>query len=279
MEHQDRAKAFDAIKDLTQQTTIVFAPKRQTPMGRYNRLLKNIKLSDFDTVDKFLRGFAQFFDDFDLYEPVPVEAIIPYNKTIFLPIGKLLDDPEEKGTIIRHLESIKRLMMDVEISGMTQKLPTSLNLELALCESKSNEDIVVDQVLDLITTLITQMKNSNTPPKNTEGGKDGDTTEEIEEPKPSNIMDIASGILKSASFSETFENIQSKISNGEIDGMRLMTKLKDAIPQLISKLMLSLGEGGANEEEIQNNVPNYMSAVQSVMAGITGAMGGPSKRH
>src|SRR5271166_3759863 len=135
MENQDKAKAFQAIKDLTQQMTIVFVPKRQTPMGRYHRLLKSIKLSDVETVDKFLRGFAQFFEDFDLYKTVTVEALIPYNKTIFLPIGKLLEDREEKDTIIRHLETIKRFMLDVEISGMAQKLPTSLNLELALCES------------------------------------------------------------------------------------------------------------------------------------------------
>lgn len=258
-----RKQLLSAVQNFVAELAVCFSPKRQTPMGRYHRFLKKLMVRDTETLDRIFKGFETFFEDYDnLYLEIEEAAIIPYKETMYIPIGHLLNSEQgksDKTSIINHLEAIKRLLGSVVIKTKIDKLATKLNLELALCESASNEDLVVDQVLDLITTLITEMKNASA--KTPEG-----------EEKPGGIMDIASNILKSQSMTETFESIQGKIKNEEVDGQKLLGKLGKAIPQLVSKLMMSLGES-SDGNQIEQQMPEYLKAIQGVMQGITGPMG------
>jgi hypothetical protein len=123
--------------------------------------------------------------------------------------------------------------------------------------------LVVDDVMDLIVKLITAMKNDS----------DNSSKDQPEqEAKPADIAGTAAGILQSKDLTQVFDTIKDKMNNGEIDGQKLLAKLTNAIPQLMGKLMMSMGEN-SSETEIENKMPEMMKTVQGIVSGITGAMG------
>lgn len=102
---------LQAMKDFVDCLCDVFKPKRQTPLGRYKRLILYVKPTDGDALKKFIEGFHSFFIITNLNK-IGTDAVIKYKENIYLPVGKFIGSPETM-VIITHLKVIKSLLYGV----------------------------------------------------------------------------------------------------------------------------------------------------------------------
>jgi hypothetical protein len=238
-----------AIKEFTSALCDTFSPKRQSPLGRYKRILQHIKVEDKQAVSKVVNGFATFFAEQNFSEGnLPLPAIIPYKEQMYIPIGALFTEgeEEEKEVMTRHLAIIKTLCWDVP-ADYKAPVSTNLSLELALSKAKTNEDLVVDDVIEVIKTLISELKDM----------KEGES-----------ITTVAANVLQSKTFTDVFSKIQTQIEEKQIDPPKLAVKLQTALPRLIGELTAQFGTSSESAE----TMPKYMEAINSVMTGLAGSM-------
>ena len=82
----NHALTLQGIKDFVECLCDVFVQKRQTPLGRYKRLIKYVIETDEATL-KFIKGFQEFFTLHPTLADIDQEVRILYAPKIFIPIG------------------------------------------------------------------------------------------------------------------------------------------------------------------------------------------------
>ena len=222
LEVENDKKVLESMKEFVDCLCDVFKPNRQSPLGRYKRLIKYVSVEDTGAFEKFKKGFTEFFSILGGYnggKNINENSKIFYNTNIFLPIGKMIKTPEFQ-IILKHLNIIHLLMF-----GDEAKISET---------GGGKEDELINSLMDNIVNIMENVK--------------GDSPEAAMQ-----------SLLSDGKFISMFSEIKNSMENGDIDGMVLFSKMQSLIPKLLSKLVRGGGQGMENIFPLVQSIMGMMN--------------------
>lgn len=220
MNNSRNEKALSMMKEFVECLYDVFPPKRQSPMGRYKRLLNQVMTSDEEMLNKFIGGFTDFFECNKNLKDVPRASLISYNENIFIPIGKYMET-EEVEIIIKHLVMIKLIL--------TGKMDNT-----SLSEANSAEERFIDEIVSSIETYIKENPF-----------EEGMT-----------ITEIVKNLLTSGLLEKIIDSVQERLGDGSMNEVKLLLCMQKALPRLLGRN----GAGKKGVNNITSLLPSIFGA-------------------
>lgn len=205
-----RKFALEAIQDFVLCLCDAFSPNRNSPLGRYKRIVKELRYTDVEILDnKLFKGFKLFFAKYPNLTKAKVDkaACVPYSKNIFIAVGAFSETPEF-SVVLRHLHNIRKILTDVDGGTDTVVLEEEAESDSAGFEK---EDAYIE---DIIETMLSHFKGLD-----------------FDDPKKMIAQMMEKGIL-----TDIMDKAEKGMSSGEFDGVKFLSRLQSIIPKIVSKM-------------------------------------------
>lgn len=240
-------QAFVAIKQFVEALAEIYDKKKGvTPLGLYRRLLTFVKAekSEGKNIQKFLRGFALFYQEYNEYlvsdtlNKIPQGTHISYSKNAYIDIQKFIyksrEDSDVRQQIRVHLLTIQAFLEtdDAKADYLLQKVTESENL--------TAEDQFVSNIVQKAQNAINDL--------------DPETA--------NNPMTAVSGLMKSGILSEMIVGLQNKVGSGEMDPSRLLQSMQGTMSKVLNDTSSSLGD---YDEDVENSLKDKDSPTGVVL--------------
>ena len=207
--------AFTAIQELVADLFEYFKPanpKTVTPLVLYNRLLKQIKMTDKDSIDKVINGFEKFFDEHeedvinDTLEKLEIKTCIYFGESqrIFIEIQNFLNKSDEDGKKV-----IRQHLLTISMILAPNKEKKKKLREIA--EENSPEAQLVNTFVDKFKNMETEMDPSK---------------------PPASLVDL----LKDKQISSMFAEFTNQTENKKIDPKKMMKHVYQGMGKLLGDL-------------------------------------------
>ena len=228
---ENKTRIFKAIKSFVEDLDNEFGRKYR-PVALYNRLVSKTSETDEASIDKHVRAFTTFFNEYPGYiknKTVPPNAQVKYSDRVYLDISQIL--VKTSRSIHKHIH--QHLLMiysfiNIETEDGRQALQ-SLQREAKEKELDLNIPDTAEGnfIKDALTEMTDQFESM------------GDTE---------NPMAVMANMMQSGFFTKFMGDLQGKFSNGEMD-----------IKNLLGTVTGVMGEVAPEDNEQASQMQNFMT--------------------
>ena len=226
-------QAFTAIKQFVDALSDIYDKKKGiTPLGLYRRLLTFVKAdrSEEINIQKFLRGFAIFYNDHNEYlvsdhlNRVPRGTHIIYSKNAYIDIQKFIyksrKDPDILQQIRIHLLTIQAFLEtdDAKADYLLQKVSETENFSV--------EDQFVNNIVQKAQTAIN----------------------DLDPESANNPMTAVTGLMKSGILTDMIVGLQNQVGSGQMDPSRLLQSMQGTMSKVLNDTLPSIGDYDDSED-------------------------------
>ena len=235
-------QAFTAIKQFVEALADIYDKKKGiTPLGLYRRLLTFVKAAKSEEINiqKFLRGFAGFYKNYNEYlvsdnlNKIPRDTHILYSKNAYIDIQKFIYKARKDSDVLQqiriHLLTIQAFLEtdDAKADYLLQKVSESENL--------TAEDQFVSNIVQKAQNAIN----------------------DLDPESAANPMTAVSGLMKSGILSDMIVGLQNQVGSGQMDPSRLLQSMQGTMAKVLNETGPSLGDYDEDSEDssVEINTP------------------------
>lgn len=235
-----KLKAFNAISCFVQDLNENFGQKYK-PVALYNRLIEKTTIRDHAAINKHIEAFKTFYMENPNYldkKELKMDAVIKYSDRVYIKLASVLEksEPEAHDIIYKHLATIYTIL----------NIGTEKSLQLLNKLKKETDDSKIPSLEEMELQV----------PQTNEGNFVKNTLTEMQghlKTTNGNPAEMITSMMQSGFFQKFMGDMQSGITNGNINLPNLMSTVQQVISQNMPE-----GEEGEQVKNIIGGMQNLI---------------------